>query len=202
MESSGTQQGGSPLITVRIDVDAARLRVYFGRGGAFWRYAVRLVLDLVLCVGACAVQNVLPESFAELPLYPAVVAVAYLGARRTPWHAFGMALLCGVLLDCGSWGCLGTSSLLFVLEVLCVRLLAPNVRRLGYVLSAMIVGGVAAFAWIGCRLFCFSPGMPWTACVQLAPQVLLCGGLLTGILFAPLLFALLDLLPNVFRETP
>ena len=161
-----------------------------------------MVLDLLLCIVVCAVQNVLPESYAELPLFPAVVMVAYLGARRVPWNAYWMALLCGVLLDCGNWGRLGISSLLFVFEVLCVRLLQPRVEKLGYVLSTMLVGSVAAFAWIGWRLFCFSPGMAWATCVQRAPQVLLCGGLLTGVLFAPLLFALLDLLPDFFRKTP
>ena len=200
MERTGTQPAGH-LIAVHVDVDSARLRAYFGRGGTFWRDCVRLVVDLMLCVAVCAVQNVLPESYPELPLFPAVVMVAYLGVRRGPWHAYLMALLCGLLLDCGNWGRLGTSSLLFVLEVLCVRSLPARIERLGYLLSVMILGGVSAFAWIGCRLFCFSPGMSWATCVHLAPQLLLCGGLLTGILFAPLLFALLDLLPNVFRET-
>ncbi len=201
MERTDTQLASS-LITVHIDVDTARLHAYFGRGGAFWRDSIRLVLDLLLCVVACSVQNVLPESYAELPLFPAIVVVAYLGMRRAPWHAYCMALLCGVLLDCGSWGCLGTSSLLFVLEVLFVRLLEPRVEKLGYVLSVMIVGGAAAFAWIACRLLCFSTGMPWSVRLHLVPQVLLCGGLMTGVLFAPLLFALLDLLPDFFRKTP
>ena len=201
MTRTGTQSASS-LIAIHIDVDTARLRAYFGRGGSFWRDSVRLALELLLCVVVCAAQNVLPESYAELPLFPAVAMVAYLGARRGPWHACWMALLCGVLLDCGNWGRLGTSSLLFVLAVFCVRLLEPHVKRLGYVLSVMSIGGVAAFAWIGCRLFCFSTGMPWAVCLHQAPQVLLCGSILTGLLFAPLLFALLDLLPDFFREMP
>ena len=200
MESAETRVAAKSLITVHVDVDTARLRAYFGRGGVFWRGAVRLALELILCVAVCAVQNVLPESYAELPLYPAVVVVAYLAGRRAPWHAFGMALFCGLLLDCGNWGRLGSSSLLFVLEVLCVRLLQPRVEGFGYLLSTMLVGCVSAFVWIGCRLFLFSQGMAWASCMRLAPQVLLCGGLLTGILFAPMLFALLDLLPNIFRE--
>ncbi len=198
----GTQSSGEKLLTIRIDIDASGLRAYLGRGGAFWRDAVRLMVDLLLSIAVCAVQNVLPESYPELPLFPVIVLVAYLGARRAPWHAYCMALLCGLLLDCGSWGRLGTSSLLFVLEVLCVRFLSPRVEGLGYLLSTMIVGGVSAFFWIGGRLFLLSLGMPWATCTHLAPQVLLCGGLLTGILFAPLLFALLDLLPDFFRETP
>ena len=201
MERSGAPSG-EKLLTIRIDVDASGLRAYLGRGGAFWRDAVRLVVDLLLCIAVCAVQNVLPESYSELLLFPSIVVVAYLGVRRAPWHAYCMALFCGLLLDCGSWGRLGTSSLLFALEVLCVRLLRPRVDGLGYLLSTMIVGGVSAFFWIGGRLFLLSSGMPWTTCMHLAPQVLLCGGLLTGILLAPLLFALFDLLPDFFRETP
>ena len=189
------------MLTIHIDVDASGLRAYLGRGGAFWRDSVRLLLDLLLCLSGCAVQNVLPDSYPELPLFPAIAVVAYLAGRRGPWHAYCMALLCGVLLDCGCWGRLGTSSLLFALEAFCVRLLHPCVERLGYLLSTMLVGGGSAFLWIGCRLFFFSPGMPWATCVHLAPQALLCGGLLTGILFAPLLFALLDLLPGFFRES-
>ena len=189
------------MLTIRIDVDATGLRAYLGRGGAFWRDAVRLAMDLLLCVAICAAQNALPESYPELPLFPAVAVVAYWGWRRRAWQAYGLALLCGLLLDCGSWGRLGASSLLFVLESLCVRLLLPHVERLGYLLATMLVGGGAAFLWIGCRLFFLSPGMPWATCLRLAPQTLLCGGLLTGVLFAPLLFALLDQLPNFFRES-
>ena len=180
-----------------MEVDTGMVREFLGWGGTFWKESCRLGIDLLLCGMLCALQNVLPESMPELPLFPAVAMMGFVGMRRGAWHAFFLAWLCGLLLDCGCWGNLGVSSLLFTLEVFAVRLVSPN--KGGYLLSCLTAGGLGALVWIGLRLLCFAHGMPMATRLAQIPQLLLCGVILTGLIFAPMIFALLDLLPNGFR---
>ena len=160
------------LIDIKVKLDFGVLRDYLlGREG-LWRDMLSLLGAVFLCVAASGLQLALPSALPELPVYPAVLVSCCLFSGRLLWL---WPVLCGVLLDCWTYGTLGVSSLFLSLCALLHLWICRAMPRRGpEVLGVGLACFAATFCWTLLMLLFKADGMSFVQRLALMPrQVLL-----------------------------
>ena len=164
------------LIDIKVKLDFAVLREYLlGRDG-LWRDMLSLLGAVFLCVAASGLQLALPSALPELPIYPAVLVSCCLYGGRLSWL---WPVLCGVLLDCWTYGMMGVSSLFLSLCVLLHFLILRSMsRRWPEAVSAGVASFAATFCWTLLMLLFKAEGMPVVQRLALMPRQVFLASLL------------------------
>lgn len=188
------------LFEIKIRVNFSLLKDYFGSTKGFLRDITSFLSALVLVIFSCALQNSLPGSLPELPLFPAVIITAWLAVHRGPVAAAAWSMLAGFLLDCGTYSPLGMSSLILTISSFSVRMLLEHFFTDKYLPSCALAGAVSTGIWVILKLTLFSLGMPSSLRTALIPLQFFGGMAMGAFICAPLCFSLLDLLSRFLPQ--
>jgi len=190
----------SPLITFSVNVNRDLLSGYYLSPNGFLRDIFSCILDLCLCLTAASLQNVLPESFPELPLFPAVCLTAMFAMRRSGLRAYILAFTTGLLLDAGAFNPIGMSSLLCLFSAFLARLAAGFTERLGWLPQWVAVGFISNAAWVLPRMFFCAKGMPFAVRISLLPSQALLSSVLAAFSILPFLLSIHDLISKAIPK--
>ena len=178
------------LLSFSVKVNYGMLSGYFFSPHGFAKDIITLLIELSLCIVMSALQNILPESFPEMPLFPAVCLTAVFAMRLGALRAYSLAFLCGVFLDAGAYHPLGMSSLLCLFSAFAARAAFNLTAGLGWLPQCMVAGFAANLAWVLLRLLLFADGMPFSARISLLPSQALLSSALAAFSLVPLMVSI------------
>ncbi len=184
------------LLSFNVRVNYGMLSGYFFSPYGFLKDIISVLVELSLCIVAAALQNVLPESFPEMPLFPAVCLAAVFAMRLGAFRAYSLAFLCGVLLDAGAYHPLGMSSLLCLVSAFAARAAFNLTARLGWLPQCMIAGFMANLLWVLLRLIFSASGMPFAERLSLLPSQALASSALAAFSIVPFMVSVHDLVAS------
>ncbi len=190
----------SPLITFSVIVNHDLLSGYYLSPNGFLRDIFFCILDLCLCLATASLQNVLPESFPELPLFPAVCLTTMFAMRRSALRAYFLAFTTGLLLDAGAFNPIGMSSLLCLFSAFLARLTAGFTERLGLMPQWTAVGFISNAAWVLPRLLFCAKDMPFPVRFSLMPSQVLLSSALAAFSILPFMLSIHDLISRAIPK--
>ena len=184
----------SPLFSVNVSVNRAALAAYFLRPEGLLKDIAGWAAGFVLCIAAAALQNTLPESFPELPLFPAVCLLSALAMRIGAFRIYALSFICGILIDTGTYNQLGISSLICIISSFIARMSYNLTAVFGRQLRCIFSAFIANAAWSLLRLFIFANGMPLATRVSRMPSLVLFSSLLAAVSIVPFIVSIYDLI--------
>lgn len=204
MGRNSPQANGSPaLFEITVTWHPRALLDYFYSPDGFWRQLVTLAITAWWVVSCTCLQMSLAEYFAELPLYPVPVMLAYLTARRSPALLILSAFVTGIVFDALAFKELGVTAVVSVLAVTAVELffaLSPRSLR-SFMQRSMVGSGIAAFVFTVLKLLWSSFSSGHVSMLSLFPKHCFGGTLIAALFLAPLMHTIMDFIEWLARIT-